>query len=60
MKLDCTDFFCGIGGSSTGLVAGDPESARAIWRSKDWTGPDRKRAERLLRAATDVRLEVLP
>ena len=42
------------------LTAGDPGSALAMWRSKDWADTDRRRAERLLRAATVVRLEVLP
>jgi hypothetical protein len=41
------------------LTAGDPASALAMWRSKDWTDTDRKRAERLLRTATTVRIEVL-
>lgn len=42
------------------LAAGDPDSAPSIWRSKQWDDHDRARAERLLRAATNVRLEVLP
>lgn len=42
------------------LTAGDPASALAMWRSRDWADTDRRGAERLLRAATSVRLEVLP
>lgn len=42
------------------LGAGDIESALAFWRSKQWTDADRARAERLLRTATQLRVEVLP
>jgi hypothetical protein len=42
------------------LAAGDLESALAFWRSTQWTDADRRRAERLLRTATTMRLEVLP
>jgi hypothetical protein len=42
------------------LAAGDLESAKAFWRSKQWTDPERRRATRLLIAATTLRTEVLP
>ena len=42
------------------LTAGDPGSALAMWRSQDWADTDRRMAERLLRAATSVRLELWP
>ena len=42
------------------LCAGDQDSALAYWRSREWSAADRARAERLLRTATDVRMEVLP
>lgn len=42
------------------LAAGDIESALASWRSKQWTDDERRRAERLLRTATLLRVEVLP
>lgn len=42
------------------LSAGDPQSALAFWRSTNWTPEERAKAERLLRAATTVKLEVIP
>ncbi|MEN0071275.1 MAG: hypothetical protein AAGC63_09725 [Propionicimonas sp.] len=42
------------------LHAGDPASALAFWRSKNWTPPERKAALRLLAAARTVAKELLP
>ena len=42
------------------LAAGDLESAKAFWRSKQWPELDRQRAVRLLTTATSLRMEVLP
>lgn len=42
------------------LAAGDLESAKAFWRSKQWEEPERARAVRLLSTATKLRMEVLP
>lgn len=42
------------------LAAGDLESAKAFWRSKQWPEQDRARAVRLLTTATKLRTEVLP
>ena len=36
------------------LPAGDPTSALLIWRSKRWAEADRKRAERLVKAARNA------
>ena len=42
------------------LAAGDLESAKVFWRSRQWTEKDRQRATRLLLTATELRTEVLP
>ena len=42
------------------LRSGDPGSALAVWRSRQWTDTDRQRAVRLLTAAQTVAIEVLP
>jgi hypothetical protein len=42
------------------LASGDIESALVFWRSKQWTDQERRRVERLLRTATQMRVEVLP
>lgn len=42
------------------LRAGDAASALVFWRSKAWTAGERADALRMLAAARDVAIEVLP
>lgn len=42
------------------LAAGDLDSAKAFWRSTQWSDADRAKARRLLATARDLALEVLP
>lgn len=41
------------------LAAGDLESAKAFWRSTQWSDSDRQKARRLLATARDLALEVI-